>query len=68
MTRYDMAEFATRARDMGVNYIGSCCGSGAAHVREMARALGKSSDGPSWVPDPDNPMSDTEFNWRRVRG
>ena len=67
MTRYEMSEFAIRARDMGVNYIGSCCGSGAVHVREMARALGKISGEEDWTPDPENPMSDTEYNWRRVR-
>ena len=67
MTRYDMADFAIKARDSGVNYIGSCCGSGAVHVREMARALGKISSEPAWTPDPDRPMSDTEFNWSRVR-
>ena len=53
---------------MGVDYIGSCCGSGAVHVREMARALGKISGDSDWVPNPDNPTGDTEFNWRRVRG
>ncbi len=68
MTRYQMADFAVRARDLGVNYIGSCCGSGAVHVREMARALGKVSVDPHWSPDPDSPMSDTEYNRRRVRG
>ena len=68
MTRYEMSEFAARAREMGVDYIGSCCGSGAVHVREMARALGKISGDSDWVPNPDNPTSDTEFNWRRVRG
>ena len=68
MTRYQMADFAVRARDLGVNYIGSCCGSGAVHVREMARALRKVSVDPHWSPDPDSPMSDTEYNRRRVRG
>ena len=67
MTRFEMSRFAVKARDMGVNYIGSCCGSGAVHVREMARVLGKISTQENWTPDPDNPMSDTEFNWRRVR-
>ena len=33
-----MGEFALRASDLGYNYIGSCCGSVAAHVREMAKA------------------------------
>ncbi len=37
-----MGEYAAKARDMGVNYIGSCCGGAVAtHVREMARVLGK---------------------------
>lgn len=41
LTRADMADYAVRARDMGVNYIGSCCGSVAHHVRAMAEALGR---------------------------
>ena len=41
LPRAPMAEFALRARDLGYDYIGSCCGSVASHVREMARALGK---------------------------
>jgi betaine-homocysteine S-methyltransferase len=65
LTRYEMADFARRARDLGVNYIGSCCGSVACHVREMARALGKYSGAPVWQPNPDSPMSETEFNWTR---
>jgi betaine-homocysteine S-methyltransferase len=66
MTRYEMADFATKARDMGVNYIGSCCGSIATHVREMARALGKMPAAETvWQPDPNRPMSETEFNWER---
>lgn len=41
LTRAEMADFAVRARDLGVNYIGSCCGSVAHHVRAMAEALGR---------------------------
>ncbi len=41
LPRTAFGDFALRARDMGYSYIGSCCGSVAAHVREMARALGK---------------------------
>ena len=49
LPRATMGEFALRASDLGYNYIGSCCGSVAAHVREMARALGKtSSDEREW--------------------
>ena len=41
LSRHDMAEFARGARDGGVDYIGSCCGSVQGHVRAMAKALGK---------------------------
>jgi betaine-homocysteine S-methyltransferase len=41
LPRTAFGDFALRAREMGYGYIGSCCGSVAAHVREMARALGK---------------------------
>jgi betaine-homocysteine S-methyltransferase len=41
LPRAAMADFARRARDMGYDYIGSCCGSVASHVKAMARALSK---------------------------
>src|SRR2546423_109623 len=41
LSRQEMGDYALQARDLGVNYIGSCCGSVAEHVREMARVLGK---------------------------
>jgi betaine-homocysteine S-methyltransferase len=40
-TRFEMADFAVRARDVGVDYIGICCGGGPHHVRAMAEALGR---------------------------
>jgi len=40
LPRAAMAEFAVKARELGIGYIGSCCGSVAVHVRAMARALG----------------------------
>lgn len=67
LTRYDMADFAHRAKEMGVNYIGSCCGSIASHVREMAQALGKNVEEKLWRPNPDAPMSETEYNWGRIQ-
>jgi hypothetical protein len=45
-----MAAFANEARDAGVRYIGSCCGSVAEHVRAMAKVLGK--------------LPETEREWR----
>ena len=41
LSRQEMAEFARGARDGGIGYIGSCCGSVQGHVRAMAKALGK---------------------------
>jgi betaine-homocysteine S-methyltransferase len=40
-TRFEMADFARRARDTGVDYVGICCGGGPHHVRAMAEALGR---------------------------
>ncbi len=39
--RQSAAEFATAARDSGVNFIGLCCGAGPHHIRSMAEALGR---------------------------
>lgn len=62
LTRAHMADFAIRARGLGVNYIGSCCGSVAAHVKAMAIALGKlQEDGDDWRLDYDKPMSAYEY-------
>lgn len=36
-----MGDFAQQALDLGVNYIGGCCGCQGAHIRQMARVLGK---------------------------
>jgi betaine-homocysteine S-methyltransferase len=40
-TRFEMASFALAARELGVNYVGICCGAGPHHVRAMAEALGR---------------------------
>jgi len=36
-----LADFARRALEIGIDYIGSCCGSGPEHVRAMAEAMGE---------------------------
>jgi betaine-homocysteine S-methyltransferase len=41
VSRHQMAEFARRANEAGIQYIGSCCGSVAGHVRAMGKVLGK---------------------------
>jgi methionine synthase I (cobalamin-dependent) len=40
-TRFEMAQFALQARDLGIDYVGICCGAGPHHVRAMAEALGR---------------------------
>jgi betaine-homocysteine S-methyltransferase len=40
-TRFEMAQFALQARNLGVDYVGICCGAGPHHVRAMAEALGR---------------------------
>jgi betaine-homocysteine S-methyltransferase len=40
-TRFEMARFALEARNLGVDYVGICCGAGPHHVRAMAEALGR---------------------------
>jgi betaine-homocysteine S-methyltransferase len=49
-TRFEMADFARRARDIGVNYIGICCGAGPHHVRAMAEALGRETPASRYSP------------------
>jgi len=62
LTRREMADYAFRAREIGVNYIGACCGSVAVHIREMARVLGKLSDDTRvWKKGGEKPMSAYEY-------
>jgi betaine-homocysteine S-methyltransferase len=63
LSRKEMADYARRAKDLGIGYIGSCCGAVATHVREMARALGKldSRARPAWKVDYAKPMSAYEY-------
>ena len=49
-TRFEMADFALRARDIGVDYIGICCGGGPHHVRAMAEALGRETPASRYSP------------------
>jgi betaine-homocysteine S-methyltransferase len=49
-TRFEMADFARAARDLGVNYIGICCGAGPHHVRAMAEALGRETPASRYSP------------------
>ncbi len=62
LTRGEMAAYAVEARELGIDYIGSCCGSVAAHVRAMARALGKLPPAErEWRSKSGRPMSAYEY-------
>jgi betaine-homocysteine S-methyltransferase len=50
-TRFEMADFAIRAQEIGVNYIGTCCGAAPHHVRAMAEALGRTVPASRYSPD-----------------
>jgi betaine-homocysteine S-methyltransferase len=51
LTRFQMAGFARRAKEIGVNYIGICCGGAPHHVRAMAEALGRTVPASQYSPD-----------------
>jgi len=62
LSRKEMAAYAQRAQDIGVNYIGACCGAVATHIREMARVLGKlPEEQRPWALNYDKPMSAYEY-------
>jgi betaine-homocysteine S-methyltransferase len=49
--RFEMASFANYAKEIGVNYIGICCGGAPYHVRSMAEALGRVVPASRYSPD-----------------
>ncbi len=51
VTRYEIAEFARQANDMGVRYLGVCCGAGPHHIRALAEALGRRPPASRFSPD-----------------
>jgi len=62
LSRGEMASFARRANEAGINVIGSCCGSVAEHVRAMARAIGKlPEDEREWRSETGKAMSAYEY-------
>jgi methionine synthase I (cobalamin-dependent) len=49
--RYEIAEFAQEASDLGIGYLGLCCGAGPHHVRSLAEALGRTPPASRYSPD-----------------
>ncbi len=50
-TRYEMAEFGARASELGVGYLGVCCGAGPHHIRSLAEAVGRTPPASRYSPD-----------------
>lgn len=44
ISRYEMRQFAKEAYDMGINYLGVCCGNNPMLTREVAEAVGKTTE------------------------
>jgi len=53
LTRLEMADYARSVRNLGVEYIGACCGITASHIRAMAEALGRTTAASDKSPDLD---------------
>ncbi|MEK7571295.1 MAG: homocysteine S-methyltransferase family protein [Patescibacteria group bacterium] len=76
LDRFAMAAFAKKAKQIGVNYIGGCCGNTPAYTRAMAEALGRTVTASRYSPAIElHPMAkeerrkkDTEFvdDWQLV--
>jgi len=49
--RYELGEFAAEAYELGVRYLGVCCGAGPHHIRAVAEALGRSTPASRYSPD-----------------
>jgi len=63
VSRHEMADFARKARDAGIDYIGSCCGAVHAHVRAMAKVLDKfPGEERAWKSKSDRAMSAYEYH------
>jgi betaine-homocysteine S-methyltransferase len=50
-TRYELGEFARAALDLGVRYLGVCCGAAPHHIRAVAEAAGKTPAASRYSPD-----------------
>jgi betaine-homocysteine S-methyltransferase len=50
LTRFEMADYAVAAKQMGINFIGACCGTAPHHIRAMAEALGRSVPNSKYSP------------------
>jgi betaine-homocysteine S-methyltransferase len=50
-TRAEMGEFGREAFDLGIRYLGICCGAGPHHIRALAEALGRHPESSKYSAD-----------------
>ena len=70
-TRFEMADFARRARDIGVDYIGACCGAGPAPRPSHGRGAGTGDPGEPELARhraPPRPRHATRWSGARAHG
>ena len=51
LTGKEMPSYAIQAEEMGMNYIGSCCGTTPHHIRAMSEALGRTVPNSKYSPE-----------------
>jgi len=49
--RYEIAQFGREAHDLGINYLGVCCGAAPHMIRSLAEALGREAPASRYSPD-----------------
>ena len=52
--RYEMGAFAREAHDIGINYLGVCCGANPMLIRETAEAVGRTTEASRYSERMDN--------------
>lgn len=50
-SRSDIRQFATEAKEMGIEYIGLCCGNAPNYFRELAQVYGRQPEASKYSPD-----------------
>jgi betaine-homocysteine S-methyltransferase len=50
-TRDEIADFGREALELGVRYLGVCCGAGPHHIRSLAEAVGHTAPGSRYSAD-----------------
>jgi betaine-homocysteine S-methyltransferase len=50
-SRYEIGQFGKAAYELGVRYLGVCCGAGPHHIRSLAEALGRTPPASRYSPD-----------------